>query len=257
VTEPAAVASAWRLLGASVTGQAHLARGSSNQDSLAAATTRDGNLLLAVADGAGSALHAATGARVAAETAILSLGTSDLNRPEEALLLALNQATRALTSLARRNGAAPREYACTLLLSVATRDSVCALQLGDGAIIYESGGEVLRLTRAWRSKFAGETVLVTSPSAPQQASITRVSADGVNGLALLTDGLEPVATDLGSGAPFAPFFIPLFNFTAASSAGPDQQRRAKQLKELLGSDRVRKRTHDDTTLLLAAKLGPQ
>lgn len=254
--ERAAAASAWHLLGASVTGRAHLARGSGNQDALVAATTRDGTLLLAVADGAGSAAQSATGARVAAETAVASLAGSDLSDPEAALLAALDQSTRALSALARRNAQPPREYACTLLLSVATDDSVCALQLGDGAIIYEAGGEVQRLTRAWRSKFAGETVFVTSPDAREQASVTRIAAAGVNGLALLTDGLEPVATDLGSGTPFAPFFVPLFSFTAAGGAEADQQRRTKQLKELLGSERVRSRTHDDTTLLLAAKLPP-
>lgn len=251
--EPAATASAWRLLGASVTGRAHLTRGSGNQDALAAATARDGSLLLAVADGAGSAAHSATGARVAVETALSSLAASDLNSPEAALSAALAKAARALNAMARRRGELPREYACTLLLSIATPELVCALQLGDGAIIYESAGQVARLTRAWRSKFAGETVFVTSPDAQEQASIARLDAAGINGLALLTDGLEPVATDLTSGVPFAPFFVPLFNFTSATGHDTDQLRRSNQLTELLDSERIRSRTHDDTTLLLAAR----
>ncbi len=253
VPEASAAAAPWRLLSASVTGRAHLARGTGNQDALAAATSRDGSLLLAVADGAGSAVHSATGARVAVETAIASLAASDLGKPEAALRLALEKAARALAGLARRNGGLTRDYACTLLLSVTTKEAVCALQLGDGAIISRADGKVARLTRPWRSKFAGETVFVTSPGALEQASIARLDPAAVDGIALLTDGLEPVATDLTSGAPFEPFFMPLFGFTAAAGGSADQLRRSRQLTELLGSERVSSRTHDDTTLLLAAR----
>lgn len=77
-------------------------------------------------------------------------------------------------------------------------------------------------------------------------------ARDLTGLALLTDGLEPVATDLGTGEPFAPFFLPLFSFTGRSHLDLHN----RQLEELLASDRVRSRTHDDTTLLIAAREQP-
>lgn len=245
----------WHLLGASVTGRAHRARGSGNQDALAAATARDGSLLLAVADGAGSAPRAAAGAQLATETALAVLAAADLSDPETALRLALSKASRSLSAQARRSGTQARDYACTLLLAVATAELVCALQLGDGAIIGAQDGEVRRLTRAWRSKFAGETVFVTSPDAQDQASISCCPAADIAGMALLTDGLEPVATDLATGAPFAPFFMPLFNF-AASSAAAELPGRNRQLNELLASERVGSRTFDDTTLLLAARHKP-
>lgn len=240
----------WQLLGASVTGQAHLERGTGNQDALAAATTADGRLCLAVADGAGSASRSDEGARTATETAIAALASASSLTARAALDLAFSQAVTAVTALARRSGSQPREFACTLLLVLVTADEVAALQLGDGAVIAEQGGSLRRLTPVWRSDYVGETMFITSPGARQQAVTVNAPAADLSALALLTDGLEPVATDLQSGEPFAPFFTPLFSFTGSAA---DQALRNRQLEELLGSERVRSRTHDDTTLLLAVR----
>src|SRR5690625_6203789 len=94
----------WHLLGASVTGRAHRARGSGNQDALAAATARDGSLLLAVADGAGSAPRAAAGAQLATETALAVLAAADLSDPETALRLALSKRSEEHTSELQSRG---------------------------------------------------------------------------------------------------------------------------------------------------------
>lgn len=243
----------WRVLGASVIGQAHSARGMPNQDALATASGPGGSLLLAVADGAGSAPLSDQGALLACQTAVAALAALDLEEPEAALRGALSKASQAVHSQARRAGKPARDYACTLLLALATPEWVSGLQLGDGAIIVQSGGQPSRLTPGWRSSYAGETVFITSPDAPRLASVASRQAAEVEALALLTDGLEPVATDLGSGQPFAPFFEPLFSFTVATSESGVQALRNRQLADLLGSERVRLRTHDDTTLLLAAR----
>lgn len=180
------------------------------------------------------------------------LAAAERADPESALYSALDKAAQAVTGLARRSGAAPREFACTLLLCIITEDEVAGLQLGDGAIVTGTAGSVERLTKAWQSDYAGETVFVTSPRARELATVVKRPATDLAGVALLTDGLEPVATDLGTGEPFGPFFLPLFSFTGRSHLDLHN----RQLEELLASDRVRSRTHDDTTLLIAAREQP-
>ncbi len=177
------------------------------------------------------------------------LAAAKRNDPEAALFSALDKSVQAVTSFARRSGSQQRDFASTLLLCIVTGDEVSCLQLGDGAIVASTGDAVQRLTRAWQSPYAGETVFLTSPGARDLATVTRRSAADLTGVALLSDGLEPVATDLTSGEPFAPFFLPLFRFTGQSE--PDLHNR--ELEALLASERVRSRTHDDTTLLIAAR----
>lgn len=208
----------------------------------------DGVLLLAAADGAGSARLAARGANLAVTAAVAALAAAN---PETAgwipsLEQALQHARGALNACARRERRALRDYACTLLLAVVTPTEIAGLQVGDGAMVISTESGIQRFTEPGRGRFAGETVFVTSPQALRQAAVAATPAAGVSALALLTDGLEPVATRLTDGEPFSPFFAPLFAFAAGSgTAGP--------LEALLGSERISTRTHDDTTLLLAAR----
>lgn len=217
-----------------------------NQDAWLAASSTAGRVLLAVSDGAGSARHSDEGAATAVRAAIRSLATSP-EGGEAALMLAMARARRAVDARARRSGLASRHFACTLLLATIDSHQVAGLQVGDGAIVVSNGEATLRLTRPAPSQYAGETVFLTSPEAADATHCTRIAADTITGVALLTDGLEPVATSLLSGEPFSPFFLPLFRYAASPDA------RQAQLEDLLVSDRIRSRTHDDITLLLAAR----
>jgi hypothetical protein len=208
----------------------------------------DGVLLLAAADGAGSARLAARGANLAVTAAIAALAAANPGTVGwiPSLEQALQHARGALNASARRDRNALRDYACTLLLAVVTPTEIAGLQVGDGAMVISTEGGIQRFTQPGRGRFAGETVFVTSPQALRQAAVAVTPASGVTALALLTDGLEPVATRLADGEPFAPFFTPLFAFAAGNgTAGP--------LEALLASERISARTHDDTTLLLAAR----
>lgn len=252
-------AGGWRLLAASSRGTAHVNRNLPNQDAWLAATRLDGSVLLAAADGAGTAERSDEGARTAVRAAIAQLAGDDpAADPEGRLRAALDSARLALSTRARREGRAARHYACTLLLAVIGPRSVAGLQLGDGAVVVrEAGGGLRRLTQPWPARFAGETVFLTSSGAQEQADFAVAPVSGLAGIALLTDGLEHVATNMESGEPFPPFFLPLFDFTAGITDGVGQADRTAGLARLLGSERIRSRTHDDTTLLLAARPRPE
>jgi hypothetical protein len=67
-------------------------------------------------------------------------------------------------------------------------------------------------------------------------------------IALLSDGLQMLALKFPSWDPFTPFFDPLFKFagdvTDAVAAKAD-------LERFLGSKKVRSKTDDDVTLVIA------
>src|SRR5437660_1684991 len=60
----------WRVVGASVTGTSHLKRGRDCDDAHACRQLENGTIVLAAADGAGSATHSAEGARLAVQVAL-------------------------------------------------------------------------------------------------------------------------------------------------------------------------------------------
>lgn len=244
----AATVPPWRITAASTTGVAHRRSGRGNDDAFSCASRHDGTLLLAVADGAGSADHAAVGARLAVNEALAALSATDAGAWPSRCAAAVSRVRRQLDSYARHHGSSLRDYACTLLLVEIDASAVHAGQIGDGAVVLRRQGTNLRLTEPGRGAHAGETVFVTGADALAQMSVGGAPLYGVEGIALLTDGLEPVA--LQGEAPFGPFFDPLFAFAAGAHRSAD---RSRLLATFLASERVSARSHDDLTLLLAVR----
>lgn len=306
----------WKVVTASVTGRAHAARGQGNEDATRSLRLADGTVVLALADGAGSANRAAEGATLAVEAAIEALGASltgsavesgaaafgvepasqvtavdsepgadeelapdperarpavgtERLRPEgglepagqhetrelsEALLVAMAAVRRALAArvreLRQEARATPRELSSTLLLAILRGDTLAVLQLGDGAAVAGNRSGWRRVTRPLRGRHAGETVFVTSRGARELAEVEVCALAADESLALLSDGLEPVATDMTSGEPHAPFFDPLATFAGADRP---QEHLEAELEEFLGSERVQSRSSDDLSLILAVR----
>jgi hypothetical protein len=243
--------SGWRVLAVSVTGRSHAAIGKGNEDAVRAARLAGGTLVLAVADGAGSAGRAGEGARLAVATAVEAL-SGELGREglAESLRSALSEVRRAMAGRSRELRVRPRDFACTLLLAVVHGDAVAVLQLGDGAVVGRGADGWRRLVGAQRGRYAGETVFVTSRGAAALAEVEVHPLESVGALALLSDGLEPVATDVASGLPHSPFFDPLVAFAAAQRTEADLE---AELARFLGSDRVQTRSSDDLSLVLALR----
>ena len=247
------------MVAASSAGASH--RNGRNEDAWLAASRLDGTLLLAAADGAGSARCAAAASQLAVRRTCELLSEGPLAYGEawrdHLLTLLLEVRSTLLRAVVHEieSGSGPvppqpHDYATTLLLTVLTASELVALQLGDGAIVArQQDGDLARPLQPLRGQHAGETVFVTSSEAIEAARIAVVPASGLTGVALLTDGLEALATDLRSGAPFAPFFDPLFEF----AAGDDSAKRSRDLGAFLETPRVSGRSHDDKTLILARR----
>jgi Protein phosphatase 2C len=147
--------------------------------------------------------------------------------------------------------AAPlREYATTLLLAIMSQEWIALLQLGDGMIVVQphSGACWCPVPPSNDSQYVNDTHFLTDPDYRHHVHIASLHAVDVHGVALLTDGLQVLASTMTTQQPYPPFFSPLFAFAAKPTATD------ADLEVFLQSERVCQRTDDDTTLVLAVRI---
>ncbi|HUP85444.1 MAG TPA: PP2C family serine/threonine-protein phosphatase [Acidimicrobiales bacterium] len=232
---------AWRPLTASVAGAGHRARGIGCEDASCVDVLDDGTLLVAVADGAGSAPRAAEGSSRAVAAAMEGLRAAvDLDAVLSGARLALEPVVA---------GERLGDLATTLLVVRAGQSLIETAQVGDGAVVLRRDGELEVLAADTKGEYLNETCFLTSDGWRASMRIESAPAEGVDGIAAMTDGLQLVAFDLSSGRPHAPFFSPFFSFAAGDGD-------VGQLAAFLGSDRVGERTDDDVTLAIASLVAP-
>jgi len=139
-----------------------------------------------------------------------------------------------------------REFATTLLLVIVTIHWVAVAQVGDGAIVIQhEDGTLESLTPPELREYINETNFLTDDDYLMQTEYTILSRAGLQGIALLTDGLQIVSMKLPENIPHVPFFTSLFKFAAQPDATE------AELRRFLEGERINVRTDDDKTLLLA------
>lgn len=247
----------WRVMGASVAGSSHRAAGLGCDDAHGY-RQMDGLLLLAVADGAGSAKLGGQGARIAVETALDTL-QDVLSEPRADWEEVFRQAFRITRQVLRAEAYAQqqplREFATTLLLAVWTPDHLAAAQLGDGAIVARCGEGWERLTTPHEGQHANETLFLTTRNPENRISIGAkpLGEYPLEAVILLTDGLEALALDLRQSQPHPPFFEALYRFAQREG---EIETLNMTLQQELCSQAIETRTDDDKTLLIAVQSPP-
>ena len=234
----------WRTVAVSKIGAAHIKAKVPCQDASRCFADPD-TLIACVSDGAGSARYSDKGASAAVEEFVGVSRKLLKNGKERSLATIVGQAfAEAQLAVLKIADDEPREYAATLLGLIATRGALAAGQVGDGAIIVD--GKVVMDSDS--GEYANETSFITEPN----ANLNTFSASGkVSRVAILTDGLENIVLKNNGHerAPHEPFFDPMYEWLQNT----DEPDRTAQLGEFLVSERVRSRTTDDVTLLLAMR----
>lgn len=252
--------SRWHVAAASVRGTSHEQNRRPCQDSHFWRVLPDDSLVVAVADGAGSATLGQIGAVIAASTAVTTLCARLSASPwpreyagwEACFTTAAEGAQAAVNAEATARQVAKRQLATTLILAAANADQVAVMQIGDGAVVVgDSDGNVISLTSPVQGEYANETTFLITPDALNTAQV-RVWPGKLTSLAVFTDGLQRLALSMPSGAPYAPFFKPLFRFVAAEH---NAKKAHEQITAFLRSERVTDRTDDDLTLVVATAMG--
>ena len=250
----------WQVIGAAVQGLSHQKLGLPCQDALKYHCLPSGILLVALADGAGSAVHAELGAQAAVQASLDWLLTRlENNRPaeccewEELIWDSFQSARTALEQLAQEQDEPIRSFATTLTCLVATPEQLIVGQLGDGAVVtVGEDGSLHAVTTLQRGEYANETNFLTQDQALDLVAI-QVIDEQVQALAVMSDGLTRLALKRPDNQPHPPFFKPLFAFVESSASSNDPARANDALVEFLTSPRVCERTDDDKTLVLALR----
>jgi serine/threonine protein phosphatase PrpC len=243
----------WRCLAASVMGTSHISQGRPCQDANATVVTDDGSLIVAVADGAGSAKRAEEGSQCVVQCATKYLREKladskpqSIEQCEELIREAFRRARSGLEEIAP--GENLDDVATTLLLTVVTDGWLSTIQIGDGAVVCRTPSGAIRvLSKLGDHEYLNETTFLTSPDYQRYLHIVTVPSEEISGLAMLTDGIELLAIRYADNTGHEPFFRSVFEFTEniVSTDG--------ELADFLASERVCERTDDDKTLVLAVR----
>jgi Protein phosphatase 2C len=260
----------WRTIGASVIGTSHLATETRCQDHCAHATVArpDGEwLVVALADGAGSANASFHGAKTAVDSAIehltaaLSestlLGNGDAAADEldvrdaigvSVLAGCFAAARERVLALAAESGHDPREYSSTLLVVVAAPDATLAGQIGDGAIVVDDG-ELRAVTWPQQGEYANTTHFLVQDDALDH--LVTAETGPARRIAAFSDGLQNLALQYETKSPYEPFFAPFFAYL--ETAPKTDAEVEDELRAYLDSPSVNARTDDDKSLVLAVR----
>lgn len=246
----------WRFASAQLIGSAHQKLGTPCQDRLRSVVLQNNTLVAVIADGAGSSKMAETGAQTAVDVVIQSVSDGVLSgRTDFSTLLveAAAQAREQVMATASEHGLEPREFASTLLAVVISPAGGAAFQIGDGVIVVSDGDD----DHSWvfwpqRGEYANTTHFLTDKnmvSFQQVESFTGSIMD----VALMSDGLESLALHFASKSIYQPFCKGMFDPLRRKDGTGEISFLSNELEKFLGSERVRSRTDDDISLILATR----
>lgn len=263
----------WRYALASVPGTAHQKSGTGCQDASSArllALSGGGQaLVLAVADGAGSARFGDQGAelccRIFPEEIAARLGgktgiSAQTLQETDAKAICermREEIARTARSLAEADGSKkprPRDFACTFLGAVIDAEGAAFLQVGDGAIVIGTTDEETDYRPVFwphSGEYANVTDFVTDAELRLQFSVTEARIEEI---ALFSDGLQRLILRIRERAAHAPFFRDMFAQLREKAKTEGLSRPlSAALARFLGSKTICRRTDDDKTLILATR----
>ena len=243
----------WAVLGDSCTGTSHRTRNTPCQDAFRYEAFGEFAewLVIAVADGAGSAAHSEIGAKLVCDEFISRVPNIEpdklANRDEIIELFATVRDT--VIAEAERLNAVPRELACTVLLCVIGPMTATFAQLGDGAIVVRGSEEFRTVFWPEPSEYANATDFLTEDRFREAIQFATMS-ESICELAVLTDGLQRLALDFTTRQPHRAFFQPFFERLRVET---EPTTLVEPFREFLDSARVNDRTDDDKTLVIAIR----
>ena len=243
----------WEVVAVAVQGTSHHRNNVPCQDAVHWRISPKDALVIAVADGAGSASLAEIGAEIAVRQAVEHLCSSEMTLADGTdlawqgmLMGAFQSALAAVVAEADTRQMPLREFASTLMITLSTPDFVLVGHVGDGASVAgDDDGSVFLLTGPQNGEYANETTFLVSPGALATAQLVKWPKPARH-LALFSDGLQMLALTMPGAHPHAPFFSPLFRFISSRPKEGEAQ-----LRKFLTTPPVTDKADDDLSLVLA------
>jgi serine/threonine protein phosphatase PrpC len=264
----------WRIAKASIIGSGHIGANMPCQDSHYVMQIGD-TLIAAVSDGLGSAAHSEIGSKIASEQAVTHIANyfDSLKPPEKRLQwwpfsdkpepktqpqqdtletvcrTAFTVARDAVGVRATADSKELRDFACTLLVAVVTPNDWVVMHIGDGAVVGIFEDET---TRTLSTPDNGEFINVTMPlTSADYLTHLRFNhkAEALRGVALMSDGVQPMCINYKTGEAYDGFFRPIIQWLRTL----DLVATDVSMQKLLDTPRFRQKSDDDMTLVLALR----
>lgn len=244
----------WQVIGASVRGSSHVRNGTPCQDSFQFRIITDEFLVVALADGLGSAARSEVGSSLAVNAAIDVIETRLHNhhpQSEESWVLLLQDAfgtaRMTLEMHAEEDEISLRELGTTLLIAVYDPGTLAIGHLGDGAIVgMWDNGDLATVSAPERGEYANTVIPLTWPTALDRVRYDIIRTSPMSAI-MMSDGVQHLALDAKDGQPYPAFFLPLFRAVREMT---DPGATARDLEAFLASERMDARTDDDRTLVI-------
>lgn len=250
----------WDIFGASIQGDSHKKKGKPNQDAFAGKVFSNGLSVVAVADGAGSATRSEEGSRRAVDSIITYFSKINIVKYStftKLLKISFYYARKELERLASESNSNLKDFACTLLVSVAFKDFVVVGGIGDGGIVTRTVKELLLFTELHPSEYANETTFLTSDSWKNEIFIYPLPRTDV--LALFTDGCTDAILIPKKGNSFLydiynDFFEYIFKYILKNRCKKSKHEINSDIEGLLSSANFKKHVDDKTLVIMVVNL---
>ena len=236
----------WRIAKASIIGSGHIGANMPCQDSHYVMQIGD-TLIAAVSDGLGSAAHSEIGSKIASEQAVTHIANyfDSLKPPEKRL-----QWWPFSDKPEPKTQPQPDtlETVCRTAFTVA-RDAVGVRATADGAVVGIFEDET---TRTLSTPDNGEFINVTMPlTSADYLTHLRFNhkAEALRGVALMSDGVQPMCINYKTGEAYDGFFRPIIQWLRTLNLVDTDV----SMQKLLDTPRFRQKSDDDMTLVLALR----
>ncbi len=243
------------------TGSSHILKGIPCQDAFCCDRTETGEIIVAVADGLGSAGSSEIGSEIAVNSAVgkiksLFRADNDYKTPKAAIMKnrdiineAFYAARKALEEYAADYDIHTGELACTLIVAFTFEGALTTGQIGDGAITGMIKGNIHLLSDPGDSEYINEVTPLTSGKIEKNIRINE-NLLNVDVFAVFTDGCQRAFLEKKDGEyiPFEPFFRPFFSCVRKFSS---ENEASDEIMAFLGSEKMENNSDDDKTLVIA------
>lgn len=241
--------------GCSVIGPFHEMNSLPCQDACTFGNFPQGVAVIAVADGAGSAVKSDVGAQRAVNAAVNVVKETTANKDANNLDLSevaravILSARAALEETASELQCRLRDLACTLIVVVMRHDNVSVAHIGDGAVVAKTHEGLKILSGPEESEYTNETSFL---SEEKWETVLRIApiCTGVLGIAAFTDGCQRAALLKSPDGllPYDRFLEPIFSY---ASQVEDPQIGTQDIRDLLSSRKVCENSEDDKTFVIS------
>jgi len=246
----------WKVFFASAAGKHHLVNNMPCQDSGHYLVIED-VLIGVVCDGAGSASEGQAGAEFFARriTELISdsvrCGRFAKVPPSgyrDCLMAIIREARSQMNEIAVSRQLSLRDYACTLVGCITSRDGGCLFHIGDGFAVYSRQTGESVLSHPENGEYTDETYFVTDEIWEEHLRVTPICEINRGCLiGLMSDGASPFAINRMRNGFYRPFIDPVVTFLSNAT----EQNGNQALKNVLADEKTFDITPDDKALLLA------